>query len=143
MKIKQTMYINKCEGLIRNNGIVLSNARMDEFNGWQFLGAVDIEFDAPELTDDTIAQRKIESLIEQSAKIRTDADEKIDANLEQIEYLQSKLAVGSATTADEKALIAGGCEVIKTEYSARVMKIKPIIERFLNLTILAALTLKI
>ena len=117
MKIKQTLYMNKCDEL----GTRLSLCDMSEFSGWVFLGMIDVEFEAPDVSADDLLRSKIESAYKRAAEIQTVADVKVNQVLEEARNYQSQLKkynTESTTGADEKALIAGGCEVIKTEYLA-------------------------
>ena len=117
MKIKQTMYMNRSDIL----GVQLSLADMSEFSGWTFLGMIDVEFEAPDVSADDLLRSKIESAYKRAAEIQTVADVKVSQVLEEASGYKSQLKeynTESTTGADEKALIAGGCEVIKTEYPA-------------------------
>ena len=111
------MYMNKSDIL----GVQLSLADMSEFSGWTFLGMIDIEFESIEISQEEVLARKIESAYARAAEIETAAGIKIEAALTAAKGYKSQLKeynTESTTGADEKALLAGGCEVIKTEYLA-------------------------
>ena len=115
MKITQTMYMNKSDTI----GIQLSLCDMSEFSGWAFLGMIDIEFESIELSQEEELTRKIDSAYMRAAEIQTEADAKVLSALTAAKSYKSQLKeynTESTTGADEKALLAGGCEVIKTEY---------------------------
>ena len=113
--MKQTLYITKAD----IGKPLLSTISMEEYSGWTLLGTIEVEFEVPEISQEEELARKIDSAYLRAAEIQTEADAKVLTVLTAAKGYKSQLKeynTESTTGADEKELLAGGCEVIKTEY---------------------------